>query len=118
MNGCVWSHNVAAYPMTQVSALSKAIPDAGLAVMLADDDTEYYRRDKAKTEYTISIVHAALSTAQFDVLLAFTAANGYGPHTFTFKGRDYTGSMQNEPMEVSTQGKLRTVESVFVAKRI
>jgi hypothetical protein len=109
---------MAAYPMTQVSPLSKAVPNAGLTRMLADDDTEHYRRDKASAEFTITIIHASLTTAQFNTLLAFTAANGYGPHTFTFKGRDYTGSLLTEPAEYEVRGQLRNIQTVFLAKRV
>ena len=109
---------MAAYPMTRVSPLSKARPDSGLATMLADDDTEHYRRDSAATTFEVSVIHTLLSDGELATHIAWVTANGYGPHTFTLKGRNYSGSLLSDPAELSIHGKLRKVEATFVAKRV
>lgn len=107
-----------AYPMTNVSSASRATPEAGIRATLDDEDIPHYRRENAVPKYTIHIIHDHLTQAELDALLAFTAANGYGPHTFTLFDRDYSGSLLNEPAEIDAHGPWRMVESYFIARRV
>ena len=56
---------MAAYPMTNVSRTSKATPDAGIRVEVADDGTLKYRRDKTGVDYAIRIVHEWITETEF-----------------------------------------------------
>lgn len=109
---------MAAYPMTKVSKVSRAAPYAGIEPTLTEADTVKYQRLQAATRYQVRLLHEGLTQAEADTLLAFFAANGPGPHTFTLKGRDFSGVLRNEPRELSRLGALRDFESNLVAKGV
>jgi len=109
---------VAAYPMTNADKASKSLPLAGITSTFADDDTLKFRRDQASVHYQINIIHGWITRAQFNALLDFIVTNGYGPHTFTLKGIDYSGTLTNEPAELEQEGQLFKVESLFLATKV
>lgn len=108
---------MSAYLMTKVSQDSTVAPLAGITSSFADDDTLKFRRDQASVHYTVRLLHEWITDAEFTALVDFVASDGYGPHTFTFRGYDYTGTLTNEPARLAQRGELYSAESVFIATR-
>jgi len=88
---------MAAYLDTLVSRTSTIVPDAGIRTEVADDGTLIFRRDRSVPAYGLQIVHEWISQSEFDALLAFIDANGYGPHTVTLHGINFVVTLINEP---------------------
>lgn len=95
---------MAAYPTTYISRTSSAVPDAGIRAEAADDGTIKFRKDRDVAAYGLQIVHEMLSQADYDALLAFIDANGFGPHTLTLHGVDYVITLINLPEQVDRKG--------------
>jgi hypothetical protein len=109
---------MAAYPNEYISRQSTITPDAGIRAEAADDGTILYRKDQPGTNYGLVIMHELVTQAWYDdTLLAFIEANGFGPHTLTFKGIDLVLTLINEPEIVSHKGLLYTVHSKALAVR-
>lgn len=106
---------MAAYPDLYISRDSTISPDSGIKVDVAEDGTILYRRDSAITNFALVIVHELITASDYDDLLDFIVANGYGPHTLTLKGRDFTITLINEPEIISHRGNRYTVHAKALA---
>jgi hypothetical protein len=106
---------MAAYPTTNVGQESTALPDAGVSAEMGDDSTLLTRRDQSTVLYRVRLVHEALTRAEFDDLEDFIMNFGFGPHTFTFRGVNYSGTLLNVPEELDQNGLLYRVVAVFSA---
>lgn len=106
-----------AYPDTYISRNSTISADAGIRADVADDGTILYRKDRAGTAYALTIVHEWITQAEYDALLAFIATNGYGPHTLTLKGINFTITLINEPEITDHRGNLYMVTTKALAVR-
>jgi len=95
---------MATYPETYISRTSSIAPDAGIRAEVADDGTIKYRRDRSVTAYGLNIVHEWISQSELDALLAFVVSNGFGPHTITLHGIDFTMTLINEPEIAERKG--------------
>lgn len=108
---------MAAYPATFISRTSGIEPDAGIRADAADDGTIMFRKLRAGTAYAITIVHEWITQAQYDSLLDFLVAEGFGPHTLTLKGHNYSITLLNEPAPVDQRGHLYMVTAKALAVR-
>jgi hypothetical protein len=95
---------MAAYPETYISRTSGISSDAGIRAEVADDGTIKYRRDRAVTAFGLQIVHEWISQSELDALLAFIVSNGFGPHTITLHGIDFSITLINEPEIAERKG--------------
>lgn len=100
---------MAAYPQINISRNSKIMADAGIRAEVADDDTIVFRKDRAGTAYAIEILHEWVTEAEWETIEGFPAANGYGPHTFTLHGIDFTITLINDPQLADRKGELYMV---------
>jgi hypothetical protein len=109
---------MAAYPTTFISRESGIVPDAGIRTEIADDGTVIFRRDRAVPAYGLEILHEWVSQSEFDALLAFVDANGYGPHTLTLHGINFSLTLINLPQIAERKGSKYNIVSKAVAVRV
>lgn len=109
---------MAAYPATFISRNSGVVPDAGIRTEIADDGTPVFRRDRAVTAFGLQIVHEWISQVELDALNAFVAANGYGPHTLTLHGINFSLTLINDPEIAERKGSKYNVVSKAVAVKV
>lgn len=106
------------FPMTNIGRDSRATPDAGVSADIGSDVVIKTRRDQVAVLYAVRLVHDWITQAEFDELVDFVEANGYGPHDFTFRDINYTGTLTNLPAEIDHRGDRFRVESNFLATRV
>lgn len=109
---------MAAYPDTYISRDSTAAPDARIETEFADDGTIKYSRLADDVQYQVTLLHEWITVNDYQALLSWIASNGYGPHTFTLRGSNYSGTLVNEPAVRQQRGNLLMVESRFLAVRV
>lgn len=109
---------MAAYPQIFISRSSSAKPDAGIRVEVADDGTAKFRKDRAVTAFALTILHEWIDQTDLDALDAFIAANGYGPHTFSLRGINYSITLINDPEVVEHKGGLHMVRVEAIGVKV
>ena len=106
------------YPMLNVSQDSTALPDAGITASMEADSTTKWRRDQVEVIYAVRLLHEWITQTEYEQLIDFIAANGYGPHIFSFRGDSYSGTLVNEPAQIEQRGSIYRVESLFLATKV
>lgn len=109
---------MAAYPTTFISRNSGIVPDAGIRTEIADDGTPVFRRDRAVPAYGLEILHEWISQAEYDALLAFIDTNGFGPHTLTLHGINFSLTLINLPQIAERKGSKYNIVTKAVAVRV
>lgn len=101
---------MATYPSTYISRTSPAKPDAGIRVDIADDATPRYRKISAGAVIAMNLVHEWMPSADYAALVSFIELNGYGPHTLTLRGIDYSITLLNDPEVTDHRGDKMMVQ--------
>ena len=109
---------MAAYLTTNASRTSSITPNAGIKTKPNDDGTIGFRRDQVAVTYDVRMVHEWITQAELDALVAFPGANGWGPHTFTLQGVNYSGTLTNEVQVLEHKGSLYMAESRLIALKV
>ena len=109
---------MAAYPQTLISRASTITPDAGIRAEIADDGTAIFRRDRAVTAYALQILHEWISQADLDALEAFIDSDGFGPHTVTLHGMNFSMTLINRPEIAERKGSKYNVVAKAVAVKV
>lgn len=102
---------MAAYLETKISRTSKATPDAGIDVEVAEDKTLKFRGDGNVVNYALLILHEWITGDEFAAILTFLSTYGYGPHTITLHGIGYSFTLINEPEQLDRKGDLYMVQT-------
>lgn len=106
---------MAAYPATNISRTSTIAPDAGIQAEPMDDGSINYQRNRAVPVYGLQIIHEWVTQAEFDAILDFIDTYGYGEHTFTLHGIDFTMTLINEPEISERRGSKYMVTAKAIA---
>lgn len=101
---------MATYPSLHISRTTTVDPAAGIQAEVADDGTLKFRKDGSVTAFAILIVHEWLDDTDLATLKSFISSNGYGPHSFTVRGTEYTITLINDPKVTEHRGSVQMVQ--------